>query len=61
MVFNLMRKIGNLWVEIFKIKNRRGYAAVRCRHLTEGKTPQQAYERMLKDIRCTSRKNKKNK
>ena len=36
---------------IFKIKNRRGYAAISANHLTEGKTPQQARDRMEKALR----------
>ncbi|MDD5566065.1 MAG: hypothetical protein PHG31_04170 [Candidatus Omnitrophica bacterium] len=49
-------KIGHLRVEIFKIKNRDGYAAICHDHLTEGKTPQQAYDRMCKALRRTNRK-----
>ncbi|MFA5311110.1 MAG: hypothetical protein WC355_02220 [Candidatus Omnitrophota bacterium] len=49
-------KIGHLKVNIFKIKNRLGYAAFCCDHLTEGKTPQEAYERMVKALRRSSRK-----
>jgi len=49
-------KIGHLKVEIFKIKNRAGYAAICCEHLTEGKTRQEAYERMAKALRRTNRK-----
>jgi hypothetical protein len=48
-------KIGHLKVEIFKIKNRNGYAALCQEHLTEGDTPAQAYERMTKAIRRTTR------
>ncbi len=48
-------KIGHLRVEIFKIKNRNGFAAVCAEHLTEGDTPAQAYERMVKAIRRTTR------
>lgn len=44
-------RIGKLSVNIFKIKNRRGYAAVCASHLTEGRTAQQAYERMVKAVR----------
>ena len=36
-------KIGNLEVKLFKIKNRKGFAAVCSNHLTEGKTEEQAY------------------
>jgi len=43
-------------VQIFKIKNRQGYAALCFEHLTEGKTPQEAYERMVKALRRTNRK-----
>ncbi|HNQ51190.1 MAG: hypothetical protein PHS64_00590 [Candidatus Omnitrophica bacterium] len=49
-------KIGHLDVQIFKIKNRRGYAAVCCDHLTEGGTQQEAYDRMVKAIRRTERR-----
>ncbi len=49
-------KIGHLKVRIFKIRNRSGYAAVCFDHLTEGKTPQEARERMLKALRRTNRK-----
>jgi hypothetical protein len=49
-------KIGHLDVHIFKIKNRRGYAAVCCDHLTEGASVQEAYDRMVKAVRRTQRK-----
>ena len=48
-------KIGHLKVNIFKIKNRRGYAAVCWDHLTEGKSAQEAYDRMTKAIRRTTK------
>ena len=54
----MLDKIGHLPVEIFKIKNRVGFAAVCCQHLTEGKTPQEAYDRMVKALRRSNRKNK---
>lgn len=38
-------------IQIFKIKNRRGYAALCASHLTEGKTPLEARERMEKALR----------
>ena len=47
-------KIGNAQIRIFKIKNRAGFAAVCCEHLTEGKTQQEAYERMVKALRRTN-------
>lgn len=49
-------KIGDKDASAFKIKNRKGYALVCCGHLTEGKTPQQAYDRMVKALRRTGRK-----
>ncbi|MFA5157132.1 MAG: hypothetical protein WC532_07085 [Candidatus Omnitrophota bacterium] len=50
------RKIGHLKVEIFKIKNRQGYAAVCFEHLTEGETSEEAYARMAKALRRTNNK-----
>ena len=52
----MLDKIGHLKVEIFKIKNRSGFAAVCCQHLTEGATPQEAYARMVKALRRSNRK-----
>jgi len=52
----MLDKIGHLKVEIFKIKNRTGFAAICFEHLTEGKTPQEAYARMVKALRRTNRK-----
>ena len=49
-------KIGKMSVKIFNIRNRVGYAALCDDHLTEGKTPQQAYDRMVKAINRTYRK-----
>ncbi len=49
-------KIGHLRVDIFKIKNRLGYAAVCCEHLTEGRTSEEAYARMVKALRRTNKK-----
>ncbi|MBU2044488.1 MAG: hypothetical protein KJ619_04620 [Candidatus Omnitrophica bacterium] len=46
-------KIGAQKIRIFKIKNRKGYAALCLNHLTEGKTLFQVYERMLKALRRT--------
>lgn len=48
-------KIGHLKVSIFKIKNRKGYAAICFDHLTEGKTQQEAYGRMVKALRRTTK------
>ena len=38
-------------VKIFKIKNRKGYAALYANNLTEGKTAEQAFSRMAKAAR----------
>jgi hypothetical protein len=54
----MLNEIGHLKVEIFKIKNRAGFAAVCCQHLTEGATAGEAYQRMVKAIRRSSRKEK---
>jgi len=37
-------------VLVFKMKNRKGYAAICDNHLTEGPTPQQARDRMEKAL-----------
>lgn len=52
----MIEKIGHLKVKIFRIKNRAGFAATCFDHLTEGKTPKIAYDRMVKAIRRTNRK-----
>ncbi|MFA6281925.1 MAG: hypothetical protein WCY05_05445 [Candidatus Omnitrophota bacterium] len=44
-------KINARKVKIFKIKNRRGYAAICANHLTEGSSLPQVYERMQKALR----------
>jgi hypothetical protein len=44
-------KIAGRAVTIFKIKNRKGYAAICCNNLTEGKTSQEACARMEKALR----------
>ncbi len=49
-------KIGNKTVQIFKIKNRKGFAALCCDNLTEGKTREQAFDRMVKACRRTAKK-----
>jgi hypothetical protein len=48
-------KIGHLTVQIFKIRNRSGFAAVCSDHLTEGATQEEAYQRMVKALRRTTR------
>jgi hypothetical protein len=44
-------KIKGKTVSVFKIRNRRGYAAICCNNITEGKTQQQAVARMEKALR----------
>ena len=44
-------KIGDRNVKIFKMKNRKGYAALCDDCITEGKTKMEAYDRMVKAIR----------
>jgi len=51
-------KIAGKSAKIFKMKNRRGYAAICGNNLTEGRTVQQACDRMVKAVRRTSRKPK---
>ena len=43
-------------VKVFKIKNRTGYAAICDNHLTEGKTPKAACERMDKALKRRKKK-----
>jgi hypothetical protein len=52
-------KTGKLSVKIFKMKNRRGYAALCQGCLTEGATKDQAYDRMVKAVRRVSKKKKR--
>lgn len=48
-----LKKLNSGRVTIFKIKNRRGYAALCMNNLTEGRSPAQAFERMAKAVkRC---------
>ena len=51
-------KINKAAIKTFKIKNRNGFAAVCANHLTEGKTRQQALDRMTKAVNRTSGKRK---
>ena len=46
-----LKSLSSKKVNIFKIKNRRGYAALCLNHLTEGSTPFQAFERMVKAVK----------
>ena len=46
-----LRKMTAGKVTILKLKNRKGYAALCLNNLTEGKTPQQAFERLYHPLR----------
>lgn len=46
-----LRKLSTKQAQIFKIRNRKGYAAVCKNNLTEGKTVQQALTRMNKALK----------
>ena len=46
-----LKKLASGNVTIFKIKNRRGYAALCRKNLTEGRTPVQAFYRMVKAVK----------
>lgn len=46
-----LKKLPASKVAIFKIKNRRGYAAVCMKNLTEGRTAVQAFYRMTKAVK----------
>lgn len=48
-------------VQIFKMKNRKGFAAICDGHLTEGLTRQEAAARMQKALSRTQRLGMKNK
>lgn len=46
-----LKKLAAGKVTIFKIRNRRGYAAICMGNLTEGRTPVQAFYRMVKAVK----------
>ena len=46
-----LKKLAAGKVNIFRIKNRRGFAALCMNHLTEGRTPVQSFERMIKAVK----------
>ena len=48
-----------LKITVFKIKNRSGYAAICNEHLTEGKSKQEAEDRMKKALNRTQKKSMK--
>ena len=39
-----LRPVGADQITIFKIRNRQGYAAICLENLTEGKTPEEAFQ-----------------
>jgi len=49
-------RIGRKGVKIFKIKNRKGYAAICDGNLTEGRSIPAAFSRMVKAVRRPSKK-----
>lgn len=49
-------KIGEKEVTVFKVKNRRGFAAICDDCLTEGDTEHEALDRMMKAINRVERK-----
>lgn len=51
-------KIEDWSVTIFRMKNRNGYAAICNDCVTEGKTEEEAYDRMVKAIRRVTKKQK---
>ncbi|HTL47687.1 MAG TPA: hypothetical protein VL688_06455 [Verrucomicrobiae bacterium] len=51
MATKTLRPLPSGKVTIFKISNRRGFAAVCMRNLTEGRSADQAFQRMAKAVR----------
>ena len=49
----VLKKLSPAKVTIFKIRNRRGYAATCMGRLTEGGSPLLAYSRMIKALKRT--------
>ena len=49
-------KIGGKKASVFKIRNHKGYAAICCGNLTEGRTLQEACARMEKAMRRREKK-----
>ncbi len=46
-----LRKLSAGKVTILKLRNRKGFAAICFGNLTEGRTPQQAFERLCHPLR----------
>ncbi|MFZ5802996.1 MAG: hypothetical protein ACOY3K_07820 [Candidatus Omnitrophota bacterium] len=51
MAKKVLRKLSKKKVTVFKIRNRRGFAAICMANLTEGRTPLQALARMAKAVK----------
>ena len=51
MAKKVLRKLSSRKVAVFKIKNRRGYAAIYAGNLTEGRSVNQALARMAKAVK----------
>lgn len=51
MAKKVLRKLSRSKVAVFKIRNRRGYAAICMGNLTEGRTIPQALARMAKAVK----------
>lgn len=51
MAKKVLRKLSRRKVTVFKIRNRRGYAAIFAGNLTEGRTVPQALARMAKAVK----------
>lgn len=43
-------------IKVFKIRNRKGYAAICCNNITEGRTPGEARDRMEKALKRKPKK-----
>ena len=46
-----LRKLSSGKVTVLKLRNRKGYAAICFNNLTEGRTPQQAFDRLHHPLR----------
>ena len=53
-----MNKIGRYSVKMFKMRNRKGYAAICYDCVTEGRSRVEAYDRMVKAINRVTKKKK---
>jgi hypothetical protein len=51
MAKKVLKKLSSNKVKTFKIRNRRGYAAIFAENLTEGRTVPQAMARMAKAVK----------